>query len=164
MKKLKSIPVIAFSILLFITSCLKEDIIGDPQITDFKIYMEDIDGNDSLITEIFAGKTIKIAVYTDADMVSIWPGGIRQVQSKLNSDNDSIDMFGNPVLKESDWFGDYGLVGARGYKTTAREGGWHTSYRYPSAGQFDLTIVATNHGYAGFDLKQVIEEAVITVK
>jgi hypothetical protein len=164
MKKLISIPIIAFSVLLFITSCLKEDNIGNPKITDFKIYMEDVDGNDSLVTEIYSGKKINIAVFTDADMVSLWPGGIRTIQSKKNSDIDSIDMFGNPVLIESDWFVDYGLVGAKGYKTSSREGGWHTTYQYPLAGQFNLTIVATNHGYAGFDIKQVIREVVITVR
>jgi len=59
---------------------------------------------------------------------------------------------------------DYGLVKARGYKTALGETGWYTSYTYKQGGEFDLTVVVTNHGYSSADYKQVVYEAgIVTV-
>lgn len=151
--------VLALTVPFFLTSCLKEDNVTVPVISDIQTYMTDINGKDSLITEIFRGKKIKIVVYTKADMVSIWPGGIRTIMKKKDGVTDSIDMFNHPVLVASDCYSDYGLVKARGLTTTVTEGGWYAFYTYPSAGSFDLTVVATNHGYDGPDLKRVVYEA-----
>jgi hypothetical protein len=65
-------------------------------------------------------------------------------------------MFNHPVLISSDCFSDYGLVGARGYKGTQTHGGWYVSYKYPAAGEFELSIVITNHGYMNSDYRKVI--------
>jgi hypothetical protein len=99
-------------------------------------------------------------------MISIWPGGIRTIMKMKNSTVDSIDMFNHPVLIKSDCYSDYGLVKAQGLtKTLQADGGWYASYTYPTSGEFDLTIVATNHGYDGPDLKRIIyEPGKVTVK
>lgn len=171
MKNIRFILILAVCFPLLIMSCLKEDTVSAPQVSNIKYYMLDVNGEDSLITEIFAGKRIHIAVETDADMTSVWPGGIRILQKKKNSTIDSLDWNGNPVLIKSDWYGDYGLVGAIGYKTSIKKqideefNEWYCSYIYPSPGQYDLTVVITNHGYDGFaGLKQVAEEIKVTVK
>lgn len=144
---------------LLLVSCLKEDNVSDPRISDVKMYMTDAAGKDSLITEIFSGKKIKIVVYTDANMVSVWPGGVRTIMKKKNSTEDSVDMFNHPVLVASDNFSDYGLVKAKGLTTTVTDGGWYAFYTYANEGDYDLTVVATNHGYDGPDLRRVIYEA-----
>jgi hypothetical protein len=159
MKKIKYIMLVTVAIPLFISSCLKEDNVNDPYIRDIKMYMTDINGKDSLITGIFEGNKIKIVVFTDANLISIWPGGVRTIMKKKNSTEDSIDMFNHPVLVASDCYSDYGLVKAKGLTTTVMEGGWYAFYTYPASGLFDLTIVATNHGYDGPDLKRVIYQA-----
>ena len=170
MKNIKWILILALCFPLLIMSCLKEDIVSAPQINNIKYYMDDAEGKDSLITEIFAGNRIKIAVETDADIVSIWPGGIRILQKKMNSTADSLDLNGNPVLIKSDWYMDYGLVGAIGYKTSLKEqtaeelNEWYSYYTYTSAGQYGLTVVLTNHGYDSFSLKQVTKDIEVTVK
>jgi hypothetical protein len=153
---------------LTITSCIKEEMVPNPVVDKVEFYMTDINGNDSLITEIFSKKSVKVAVFTDCDIVSVWPGGVRTVMKKKNSAADSLDLVGNPVLIKSDHYSDYGLIGARGLKTTEMKSGaklgWHTTYTYPSAGQFTLTVVATNHGYDSFDLHRTIKEIGVTVK
>jgi hypothetical protein len=159
MKKIIYILILAFTFPLFLASCLKEDNVSNPTVTGTEMYMADKQGKDSLITEVFRGRKIKIVVYTDANMVSIWPGSIRTIMKKKDGVTDSIDMFNNPVLVVSDYYSDYGLVKARGLTTTMTEGGWYAFYTYPAAGEFGLTIVATNHGYDGPDLKRVIHEA-----
>lgn len=165
MKKVKYIIILTLAVSYFLSSCLKEDNVSAPVVSGTKMYMTDKSGQDSLITEIFSGKKIKIVILTDADMVSIWPGGIRTVMKKKNSTVDSVDMFNHPMLITSDYFSDYGLVGAKGFTTSLTEGGWYAFYTYPAAGAFDLTVVATNHGYDGPDLRRVIFEAgKVTVK
>jgi hypothetical protein len=165
MKKIIYTIILGLTLPFFLLSCLKEDNVKAPVISDVKTYMTDVNGKDSLITEIFKGNKIKIVVFTRADMVAIWPGGIRTIMKKKDGVTDSIDMFNHPVLVASDNYSDYGLVKAKGLTTTVMEGGWYAFYTYPSAGQFDLTIVATNHGYDGPDLKRVIYEAgKVTVK
>lgn len=166
MKKIiySMIPVLVVS--FFLTSCLKEDNVKNPTVSSAEMYMTAKDGKDSLITDIFSGKKIKIVIYSDADMVSIWPGGIRTIMKMKNRTVDSIDMFNHPVLIKSDCYSDYGLVKAQGLATTLQSyGGWYASYTYPTAGEFDLTIVVTNHGYDGPDLKRIIyEPGKVTIK
>jgi len=166
MKKIFFISIIlVLTVPLFLTSCLKEDNTKDPVVTDVKMFMTDQLGKDSLITEIFKGKKIKIVVYTNADLVAIWPGAVRTIMKKINSTVDSIDMYNHPVLVTSNYYSDYGLVKAQGLSTTQLSGGWYAYYTYPAAGSFDLTIVATNHGYDGPDLKRIIKDnGTVTVK
>ena len=165
MKKIIYIIILAITIPSFLTSCLKEDNVSDPKVTNTEMYMIDVTGKDSLITEVFRGDKIKIVVYTDANMVAIWPGSIRTIMKKKDGVTDSIDMFNNPVLVVSDYYSDYGLVKAKGLTTTVTDGGWYAFYTYPVVGDFLLTVVATNHGYDGPDLKRVIYDAgTITVR
>ena len=159
MKNLKYILMLLLAVPLILISCLKEDNVTDPAINDIQMYMTDQNGKDSLITEIFEDKKIKIVVYTDANMVSIWPGGVRTIMKKKNSTEDSIDMFNHPVLVASDNYSDYGLVKAKGLTTTVTEGGWYAFYTYANTGNYDLTVVATNHGYDGPDLRRVVYQA-----
>jgi hypothetical protein len=120
------------------------------------MYMTGIDGKDYIVTEAIKGITVKFVVETNADICTIWPGGVRTIIKKKGTAIDSLDMFNHVVLKSSDCYSDYGLVGARGYKGTQTTGGWYVSYKYPNVGEFDLTLVITNHGYQSSDYKQVI--------
>lgn len=159
MKKIKYAILMGMITPFIFMSCLEEDIVPTPKVNDVKMYMTDIAGNDSLITQPTANKAFKFVVETDADIATVWPGGERRIMKKVNTETDSIDMFGNPVLIVSDYHMDYGLVKARGYKTALGETGWYTSYTYKTAGEFDVTVVATNHGYQSADYKQIIHDA-----
>jgi hypothetical protein len=159
MRKFKYILILMVAVPVFLISCLKEDNVTDPVINSVQMFMTDKSGKDSLITEIFRNKKIKIVVYTKADMVSIWPGGVRTIMKKKNSTVDSVDMFDHPVLVTSDCYSDYGLVKANGLTTTVTEGGWYAFYTYTTVGDYDLTIVATNHGYDGPELRRVVYQA-----
>jgi hypothetical protein len=165
MKKIIYILILVLAFPLFLASCLKEDNVKDPVVSGTAMFMTDKQGKDSLITEIFKGKKIKIVVYTDANMVAIWPGAVRTIMKKKDGVNDSIDMFNHPVLTASNYYSDYGLVKAQGLASTQMIGGWYAFYTYPAAGSFNLTAVATKHGYDGPDLKRVIYDAGnVTVK
>lgn len=155
MKKIRCL-IIVTGFTLLATSCLKEDLVPDPSVNSLTIYMLDINGRDSLVTEVKKGATVKFVVETDAEVCSLWPGGIRTIMKKRGTTVDSLDMFNHPVLVNSDCFADYGLVGARGYKGTQTDGGWYISYKYPNSGTFEMTIVVTNHGYQDPSYKQVI--------
>jgi len=156
---------------LSIVSCLKEDNVSAPTVSEVRMYMADKSGKDSLITQPIKGKVMKFVVVTKADICSVWPGGDRQVVKKTKSLDggvtfqDSIDAFNHPVLKISDSYNDYGLVGARGLKTAQNTEGWYCSYIYKTVGTFDLSIVVTNHGYNGPEYNQVVVSGgKITVK
>ncbi|MEO9003567.1 MAG: hypothetical protein ABI288_02470 [Ginsengibacter sp.] len=70
-----------------------------------------------------------------------------------------------PALASSDNYSDYGLVGARGLKTTLSPDGWYCSYTYPASGDFELVVVASNHGYSSADFKHnIYNGGKITVK
>ena len=143
----------------FFLSCLKEDNVPAPTVNEVKMYMLDIEGKDSLITQPTVNLPMKFVVDTDADIATVWPSGERRILKMKNTETDSTDMFGNPVLIVSDYYMDYGLVKARGFTTALGESGWYASYTYKTVGEFDLTIVATNHGYQGPDYKQTVYEA-----
>lgn len=171
MKKIQYIIILALLVSFSMVSCLKEDIVEKPSITGFEMYMVGKDGKDSLITQPIKGKAMKFVVRTKADICTVWPGGTRDILKKKKSTDggvtyaDSLDMFNHPVLKASDCHIDYGLVGAKGLKTSQTDGGWYCSYTYKNSGTFDLSIVVTNHGYNGPDYEQVVIEAgKITVK
>ncbi|NHE58412.1 hypothetical protein [Cyclobacterium plantarum] len=158
MKKIKYSVLIGLVTPFIFLSCLEEDIVPYPQVNDVKMYMTDIDGNDSLITQPTVNMPMKFVVDTEADIASVWPGGERRIMKMKNSETDSIDMFGNPVLIVSDRYQDYGLVKARGLTTALGETGWYAAYTYKTAGEFDVTVLATNHGYQGFDYKQIVHD------
>lgn len=162
MKNMKNIQNIKYLLILalivpfIVVSCLEEDDISTPSLNAVKMYMTGIDGKDSLITQAKKGKTVKFVVETDAEICTIWPGGVRTILKKKGTAIDSLDMFGHPVLISSDCYSDYGLVGARGFKGTQTNEGWYVSYKYSNVGEFDLTVVITNHGYNSSDYRQVV--------
>jgi hypothetical protein len=155
MKKLKYIMIFLI-VSLSVSSCLKEDFVPDPSVKSLTMYMLDVNQRDSLVTEISKGITVKFVIETEAEVCSVWPGGVRKIMKKKGTTIDSLDMFQHPVLVNSDCYIDYGLVGARGYKGTQTDEGWYVSYKYPQSGSFDLTIVLTNHGYQNPDYTQVV--------
>ncbi len=148
----------------FLSGCLKEDIVATPGIAGVKYYINSSKGKDSLVTQPVKGKAVKIVVDTDADMCSVWPGGTRVIMKKKKSTDggvtfpDSIDMFNHPVLVNSDLYSDYGLIGAKGLKTTLSSEGWYCTYTYPNTGSFDLVVLVTNHGYDNNEYKQAVVE------
>ena len=156
MKKIKYLLVLVLTVPFLVDSCLKEDFIPAPSLNSVDMYMTAKDGKDSLVSEAVKGKTIKFVVETESDFCTVWPGGVRTIIKKKGTAIDSLDMFGHPVLKSSDCYSDYGLVGARGFKGTQTTGGWYVSYKYPNTGEFELTVILTNHGYNSPDYKQVI--------
>lgn len=156
MRNIKYLLVLVLTVPLFIASCLKEDYMSAPTVISVKMYVTGRDGKDSLITEASKGNSLKFVVETDAEICTVWPGGIRTIMKRKGTTIDSLDMFNNPILINSDCYSDYGLVGARGFKGTQTEGGWYVSYKYPNVGEFDLTLVITDHGYNGQDYNQVI--------
>jgi len=156
MKKINYLPLLALIVPFLVSSCLKEDDVPVPSVISVKMYMTDKNGKDSLITEVMSLETLKIVVETGAEICSVWPGGVRNIMKKKGTTIDSLDMFNHAVLINSDCYSDYGLVGAKGYKGTQTDGGWYVSYKYPNPGEFDLTLVITNHGYQSIDYKQVI--------
>jgi hypothetical protein len=156
MKNLKYLLVLVITVPFFVASCLKEDYISAPSVNSVKMYMTGTDGKDYLVTEAVKGKTVKFVVETNAEICTIWPGGVRTIMKKKGTTIDSLDILNHPVLISSDCFSDYGLVGARGFKGTQTAGGWYVSYKYLNVGEFDLTLIITNHGYKSSDYKQVI--------
>jgi len=171
MKKILYFITLGMFVSLSFVSCLKEDTVQAPTVSEVQMYMTAKNGKDSLITQPTKGKAFKFVVITKADICSVWPGGSREVLKKKKSLDggvsfpDSIDAFNHPVLKVSDVYTDYGLVGAKGLKTSQTAGGWYCTYTYKTAGSFDLTVVVTNHGYEGPDFQQVVvPSGKITVK
>lgn len=162
MKKIIYFITLGMFVSLSLVSCLKEDTIPAPTVSEVQMYMTAKNGKDSLITQPIKGKVFKFVVITKADICSVWPGGSREVLKKKKSLDggvsypDSIDAFNHPVLKVSDAYADYGLVGAKGLKTSQTAGGWYCTYTYKTAGTFDLSIVVTNHGYDGPEFQQVL--------
>ncbi len=171
MKKLLYFISLGMIISLSHSSCQKEDSTSAPTISEVKMYMAGKSGKDSLITQPVKGKAVKFVVMTDADICSVWPGGSREViKKKVSLDGgktyaDSTDMFNHPVLKVSDCYIDYGLVNAKGLKTSQTANGWYCSYTYKTSGTFSLTVVASNHGYDGPEFHQIVVDAgSVTIK
>lgn len=165
MKKLIYIITLGVFVSLSLVSCLKEDTLPAPSVSEVQMYMTAKNGKDSLVTQAVKGKVVKFVVITKADICSVWPGGSREVMKKKKSLDggitypDSIDMYNHPVLKVSDDYADYGLVGARGLKTSQTTGGWYCTYTYKTSGSFNLSVVVTNHGYDSPDYQQVVFDA-----
>ncbi len=169
---MRNVLLVLMAFACMLTSCLKDDDVGPPKVSEVLFFMEDVNGEDSLVTEFGKGEEVKILIKTQADLCAIWPGDVHTVMKKTVSDElgekgaDSTDMYGHPVLAQSNDYNDYGLVGARGLKTTLSErGGWYTRYTYPNSGSFELVIVATNHSYDGGNYQRsVFDYGKVTVK
>ncbi|RHJ90207.1 hypothetical protein DW095_13730 [Bacteroides sp. AM07-16] len=156
MKRTAYILMFIFLVGTMMSSCLNEDDVKAPKVHSLKFYT--INENKEFIEELnpVSGITYTIGVDTDADICSLWPGGIRQIVKKVGTDIDSTDVNGNVVLSKSDCYKDYGLLKAQGLKTSLNSTiGWTATYQYPQSGEFEFTVVVTNHGYDSPDYKQV---------
>lgn len=165
MKRTAYILMFAFFATVVISSCLNEDDVKAPKVYSLKFYT--INENKEFVEEKepVKGVTYTIGVETDADICSLWPGGIRQVVKKRGTDIDSTDVNGNVVLSKSDCFQDYGLLKAQGLKTSLNASiGWSATYLYSNAGEYNFTVVITNHGYDSPDYKQVAVPFTVKIK
>ncbi len=153
MKDKKSIYVSSFIFLtILLAACKKETDISEPVIRSVSFYHPDMNRKDSLVTTISTTKPLIIKVDTDGELGTVWPAGDRVVIKKvLTPSIDSTNGFGSVVLLRSDDYKDYKLTGARGIvmSGTAVTGYSiiYSLYRVP--GTYNLTVIATKHGYKG---------------
>ncbi|KJF43520.1 hypothetical protein [Draconibacterium sediminis] len=156
MKKFKNIALVVSLLSVTLVSCLKEEI-ASPVVESVKFYTIDENNKYNEVTNPQSGVTYTIGVDSNADLVVIWPGGERVTMKKSGTDIDSTDINGNVVLAKSNYYSDYGLLRAKGLKTNLNDQiGWAALYKYPEAGTFDLTVIATNHGYDSYDYDQQV--------
>lgn len=154
MKKFKNITLALVFLSVAFVSCLKEEI-GSPVVEGVKFYTIDENNKYQEVTNPQSGTTYTVAVDSEADIIVIWPGGERETMKKAGTVADSTDINGNVVLAKSNYYSDYGLLRAKGLKTNLnKEIGWAALYKYPQAGTFNLTVIATNHGYDSSDYDQ----------
>jgi hypothetical protein len=163
MKKYNHIFYLMFALSFLFVSCLKEEIPA-PRVNGITFYLLNEDNKYDEVPAPVAGIRYAIGVDSEADIVSVWPGGIRQTIKNV-AGTDSTDINGNVVLKTSDHYIDYGLLNARGLTTSLHdEIGWNASYRYTAPGNYKITIVATNHGYDSNSYDQRIFEFDVTIQ
>ena len=156
MKQFRNITMLLLLISVAFVSCLKEEI-GAPAVNGVKFYTLNANNQYEEVTNPKKGVTYSVAVDSNADIVVIWPGGERITMKKKGTAIDSTDINGNTVLSKSNYYTDYGLLHAQGLKTNLNSTiGWATLYKYPTAGTFDLTVIATNHGYDSADYDQQV--------
>ncbi len=135
-------------------SCLKEDI-PTPKVNGVKFYILNEKSKYEEVTNPVSGVRYTVAVDSDADIIVFWPGSEREVMKMVDNVTDSIDINGNQVLTKSNYYSDYGLLRAKGIKTSLNEEiGWNALYTYPESGTFTMTVVATNHGYDSYEFDQ----------
>ncbi len=152
-----------FAFSLLFVSCLKEEI-PSPTVSGITFYVLNADNKYVEVPNPVAGIRYTIGVASEADIVSIWPGGNRETIKNV-AGKDSIDINGNVVLKSSDYYSDYGLLKARGLTTSLHdEIGWNAAYKYSAPGNYKITIVATNHGYDSADYDQQVFEFGVTIQ
>ena len=165
MKRTAYFLVFVFLTTVLMSSCLNEDDVKNPKVYSLKFYTVNENKEFVEVGEPVKGVTYTIGVETDADICSVWPGGIRQIVKKVGSDVDSTDINGNVVLSKSDCYQDYGLLKAQGLKTSLNSSiGWTTTYQYPQSGDFEFTGVVTNHGYDSPEYKQVVVPFTVKIR
>jgi hypothetical protein len=156
MKKYRNLILVLLVMAASLSSCLKGEIPA-PTVAGVKFYLIDENNQYQEVTNPQSGVKYTIGVDSNADIVVIWPGGERETMKKAGTAVDSTDINGNVVLKKSNHYSDWGLLRARGLKTSLNnEIGWSTLYQYPESGSFTLTVIATNHGYDSNDYDQRI--------
>ena len=163
MKKINKIFYLMFALPLFFVSCLKEEIPA-PTVKGITFYVLNEENKYVEVPTLVAGTRYTIGVDSDADIISVWPGGKRQIRKNV-AGADSTDINGNVVLIASDHYIDYGLLGARGLTTGLHdEIGWNAAYTYSTPGNYKITIVATNHGYDSNSYDQRIFDFDVTIQ
>lgn len=162
MKKYKHHIYLIFIPFFLFVSCLKEEI-PSPIVNDIVLYFLNDENKYVKVSNPVVGTTYVIGVSSEADIVTIWPGGNRETIKDI-SGKDSIDINGNVMLKISDHYSDYGLLNARGLTTSFHnEIGWNASYKFNASGNYKITIVATNHGYDSNNFDQRVFEYNVTI-
>lgn len=156
MKQFRNISVALLLLSVAFVSCLKEEIPA-PTVEGVKFYTLNENKEYDEVPNPKSGVTYTVAVKSTADIIVIWPGGERNTMKKAGTAIDSTDINGNVVLAKSNYYSDYGLLRAKGMKTNLNEElGWAALYKYPEAGTFELTVIATNHGYDSADYDQQV--------
>lgn len=154
MKQFKNITLVLLLLSVVFVSCLKEEI-GAPVVEGVTFYTLNENNKYEEVANPKSGVTYTVGVASSADIIVIWPGGERSTMKKSGSAVDSTDINGNVVLAKSNYYSDYGLLRAKGLKTNLNDQiGWAALYKYPASGTFDLTVIATNHGYDSSDYDQ----------
>lgn len=163
MKKYSYIIYLLFAPILLLVSCLKEEI-PSPTVNDLTLYFLNEDNKYVEVSTPVVGTKYVIGIKSDADIVTIWPGGKRETIKNVGG-TDSIDINGNVLLKTSDHFSDYGLLNARGLTTSFHdEIGWNAAYTFNAPGVYIINSVATNHGYDSNSYDQRVFEFEVTIK
>lgn len=163
MKKYNHIFYLMFALSFMFVSCLKEEI-PSPTVNGITFYILNEDNKYVEVPAPVAGIRYAIGVDSEADIVSVWPGGKRETIKNV-AGADSTDINGNVVIKTSDHYIDYGLLNARGLTTSLHdEIGWNAAYKYSAPGNYKITIVATNHGYDSNSYDQRIFEFDVTIQ
>ena len=154
MKQFRNITLVLLLLSVAFVSCLKEEI-NSPVVEGVKFYVFNDENKYEEVANPKSGVYYTLGVASTADVIVIWPGGERQTMKKVGTAIDSTDINGNAVLEISNYYSDYGLLRAKGLKTSLNsEIGWSTLYKYPESGNFTLTVIATNHGYDSSDYDQ----------
>ena len=126
MKKYNHIFYLMFVLSFLFVSCLKEEI-PSPTVNGITFYILNEENKYVEVPAPVAGTRYTIGVNSEADIVSIWPGGKRETIKNV-AGADSTDINGNVVLKTSDHYIDYGLLNARGLTTSLHdEIGWNAA-------------------------------------
>ena len=110
-----------------------------------------------------------------AEDVVIWTGNIEREVLKAQNGTDSVDASGNLVYKinRRRAYADYGKVYEgeandviRGQKIqyNVEDKNYNEfAYSYPEAGTYTITVIATQSGDYGDDIKRIFDEKQITV-
>jgi hypothetical protein len=161
----QTIYILLVALMLGLSYSCQDELGEKPVIHAIKMYMADVSGGDSLITEPIHGKAFSFVVETEANFCSVWPGGNRAILKKSDGLADSLDINNYPVLRVSDAFVDYGRTNAKGLKTSQVVSGWRCNYTYPNAGTFKVAVVVNNYGDSSIDVSQmVLKEQEVTVR
>ena len=153
----KILVYIAALLLIGSQACQKYDN-PVPNLEKFGIYelvagpLGQVAGNE--LTTIPANTTVRMQVFSDADICVLWTGDYSYRPWGLSDS-----------LLDSHSYEHYGQVGAQGFSTGAIEGetqGWYRDYSW-AAGSYNITVILTSHAIASSDFEQRIHTFPITV-
>ncbi len=164
MKLIKYIAIPLLILSTIISSC-DNNKIPSPEVESVKFYTLNASNEYEEVSNPKKGVTYTIGIKSNADIVVIWPGGERVTVKKKGTQNDSTDINGNVVLSKSNYYSDYGLLKAQGMKTSLNSKiGWTALYKYPTAGEVTLNVIATNHGYDSYEFDQKVFPYIFTIE
>ncbi len=157
---MKKVLIYTAALLVFMAQACQKYDNPVPNLEKFGIYelVDDGTGNmvpGSELSTIPANTTVRIQVFSDADICILWTG---DYSYRPWGENDSV--------LDSHSYEHYGQVGAQGYSTGAIEGdvlGWFRDYSW-DAGSYTVTVILTSHAIASSDYEQRIFDFPITVQ